>query len=72
MTVPQQLQITENPHDFEFLVKWKGYSMDENTWEPIVHLEHAKEVLRNYLISKQLPIDWFHVFDDSQTRDNPS
>ena len=65
MTVAQQLQITNNPNDFEFLVKWKGYSMDENTWEPILHLEHAQEILRNYLTSKQLPIEWLHVFDNS-------
>jgi hypothetical protein len=29
----------------EFLVKWKGYSPDERTWEPIAHLENAQDAL---------------------------
>jgi hypothetical protein len=29
----------------EFLVKWKGYSADERTWEPIAHLKNAQDAL---------------------------
>ena len=32
-----------------FLVRWKGYSSAEDTWEPKRNLMHAKEVLSEYL-----------------------
>ena len=30
----------------KYLVKWKGYGDDENTWEPHDHLHH--EVIKEY------------------------
>lgn len=35
----------------EFLVKWKGYSHRDNTWEPINHFEGTK-IVSDYLKSK--------------------
>ena len=32
----------------EYFVKWKGYSNDENTWEPSSHL-YCFDLIRNYL-----------------------
>ena len=29
----------------EFLVKWKGYGDAERTWEPLEHLDNARNVL---------------------------
>ena len=39
----------------ELLVKWKGYSDRERTWEPLSHLENAQDAFaewRNTQISK--------------------
>ena len=33
----------------QYLVLWKGYPLDEATWEPEAHLDHAPEVLEEYL-----------------------
>ena len=30
-TLAQQLQISMNPHDYEFLIKWKGYPLHDAT-----------------------------------------
>jgi hypothetical protein len=35
----------------EFLVKWKGYGPEHNTWEPERNLTNCKEVLQEYLSS---------------------
>jgi hypothetical protein len=32
----------------QYLVKWAGYPVEENTWEPEHHLEHAQEKLREF------------------------
>ena len=60
MSVEDQLRISNNPKDYEFLVKWKGYPMEENTWEPFHHLTHAKDIVHNYLTSQQLPLEWMN------------
>jgi hypothetical protein len=32
----------------EYLVKWKGYSLEENTWEPYPNLEHAEHKVAEF------------------------
>ena len=36
-----------------FLVRWKGYSSAEDTWEPRHNLTHAKQILTDYLNQQQ-------------------
>lgn len=33
---------------FEYLIKWKGYPSEENTWEPIRHLKNSQKTLVDY------------------------
>ena len=32
----------------EWLIKWKGYGSERNTWEPEEHLDHAKSLLEEF------------------------
>lgn len=32
-----------------FLVKWKGYPMEQNTWEPLENLTHCNDLLTQFL-----------------------
>ena len=32
-----------------YLMMWKGYPLSEATWEPMEHLDHAQELLEDYL-----------------------
>ena len=34
--------------NIEYKVKWLGYDESQSTWEPIKHLIHAKEVIKDY------------------------
>ncbi|CAG9321479.1 unnamed protein product [Blepharisma stoltei] len=31
-----------------YQVKWKGFGYEENTWEPVSHLESCKEMIENF------------------------
>jgi hypothetical protein len=37
----------------EYLIKWENCGHEENTWEPIEHLIHCPELLREYLAARQ-------------------
>ena len=33
-----------------YLVKWKGYDDENNSWEPAINLKHSQEVVQEYLV----------------------
>jgi hypothetical protein len=37
-----------------YLVKWKGYPSDDNTWEPLNNLNNCEQILQNFEQSKRL------------------
>lgn len=43
------LKMRHTPEGTKYLVKWKGWSNDDNTWEPIEHLEGCQELLIEFL-----------------------
>lgn len=40
-----------------FLVKWKGFSQQSNSWEPATQLENCKELLAQWEVTKQKQLD---------------
>ena len=39
----------------EYLVHWKGYPQEDDTWEPASNLKHAQHVLKDFLNSRPSP-----------------
>ena len=44
------LRHRETPDGREFLIRWKGYSDEDDSWEPLGHLDDG-EMLKSYLAS---------------------
>ena len=40
----------------KFLIKWKNYGPDQNSWEPENHLDGCVDILRAYLRRQKLPL----------------
>jgi hypothetical protein len=34
---------------FQYLIHWHGYDMNEHTWEPFKHLSNAMEKVKNFM-----------------------
>ena len=60
----EQLELSKDIHDFEFLVKWKGYPLYDATWEPIEHLGGSAKCLNDLIRDKQLPTEWLYEEDN--------
>jgi len=39
---------------YQYLVKWKGYSISDNTWEPPSNLKNAREILNDYQLTHHI------------------
>ena len=39
-----------------YMVKWKGYSISEASWEPISNLKNAREILEEYKLAHSIPL----------------
>lgn len=46
--VEQILDSCMNRGKLEYLVKWDGYTEEENTWEPISHLKNSQEAIEAF------------------------
>lgn len=46
--VEEILAVRKRRNRFEWNVKWEGYGREENTWEPLDHLEHATKRLADF------------------------
>ena len=54
----RQLDVSKDPNDYEFLIKWKGYKSYESTWEPYVYLTGAHDVFEVFRKAWNLPDSW--------------
>ena len=48
--VEEVLKSRKNRGKLEYLVKWKGYGNEENSWEPKKNLSNTKEILADFYI----------------------
>ena len=70
LPLQQQLHISKDPKEYDYLVKWKGYPSYEATWEPYEHLEHADEVFNSFVLDNNLPLQWKITPNTSSTQDS--
>jgi hypothetical protein len=41
-------------HEPYYLVRWKGWSPEHDTWEPVAHLANAHDLVRAYKVAQGL------------------
>ena len=44
----------------EYLIRWKGYPPEEDTWEPLSNLTHCQEMLKSFHETPVVQIN--HIF----------
>ena len=49
-----------------YLVKWKGFSFDECTWEPAANLKGSRKIVNQYRKSESLAEDYLAVLQIEQ------
>ena len=54
----KQLDVSTDPNDYEFLIKWKGYKPYESTWEPYEYLSGAHDIFETFRKAWKLPNSW--------------
>ena len=47
-----------------YLVKWKGYDMAHNSWEPLKNLTHCEEELQRFALQAQQDPSLIHSAKD--------
>ena len=65
----EQLALSKDITNFEFLVKWKGYPLYDATWEPLTHLGGSPSALNDLIREKELPEAWFHEEESNDIED---
>ncbi|KAK6220785.1 reverse transcriptase domain protein [Colletotrichum tabaci] len=58
----------EDGHD-EYLIKWKGYGHEDNSWEPIKNLQHSQALLTDYHLQEG-QVDHAHRADGTSFSDS--
>ena len=46
--VEQIVEFDTPEHPNQYKVRWKGYQENDDSWEPIAHLENSPELLEKY------------------------
>ena len=58
LPLQHQIRIQDDPSEYEYLVKWKGYPSYEATWEPLQNLQNAPNLFNNFVNEHHLPKTW--------------
>ena len=70
LPLQQQIRIQDDPSEYEYLVKWKGYPSYEATWEPLQNLQNAQDLFNNFVNEHHLPKSWIqHSANTGQNQD---
>jgi hypothetical protein len=53
--VEEILDVAKKSRKLRWLVKWKGYGYEDNTWEPRENLTHCRSALETFYQKNQGP-----------------